>query len=65
MSTGLSRYPPPVVNEKAAALREAYYRLLGNEEFVDAITRGTNDVNKVRPRFAMATEMFEEVFGAY
>ncbi len=65
MSTGLSRYPPQVVNERATALREAYYRLLKNEEFVDAITRGTNNVNKVKTRFAMAAEMFEEVLGAY
>ena len=65
MSTGLSQYPPRVVNGNAAALREAYYRLMESEGFIDAITRGPNSVNQVKRRFAMAAEMFEEVFGAY
>ena len=64
MSTGFSRYPPDVVQENADVAREAFYRLLRNEEFVDAITQGTHSTNQVRRRFAMAGEMFEEVFGA-
>ena len=65
MSTGLSRYPPQVVSEKAAITRGAFYRLMGSEDFVDAITRGPNSVNQVKRRFEMAAEMFKEVFGAY
>ena len=64
MSTGLSRYPKEAVKENSYAVREAFYRLMGNKDFVDAITRGPNSANQVRCRFAMAKEMFEEVFGA-
>ena len=65
MSTGFSRYPKEVVEEKSTVAREAFYRLMGNEEFVDAITRGPNSANQVRRRFAMAKEVFEDVFGAH
>ena len=65
MSTGFSHYPREVVEENADVAREAFYGLMGNEKFVDAITRGPNSANQVRRRFAMAREIFEEVFGAY
>lgn len=65
MSTGFSCYPREVVEENVHVAREAFYRLMDNEEFVDAITRGPNTANQVRRRFAMAREMFEDVFGAY
>ena len=65
MSTGLSRYPTEVVQENVGVAREMFYRLIRNAEFVDAITRGPNTAKQVRRRFAMAGEMFEEVFGAY
>ena len=65
MSTGLSRYPQEIVEENADSVREALYRLMENEEFVDAITRGPNTPNQVRRRFAMAGETFKEVLGAY
>ena len=64
MSTGLSRYPREVIKENSHALREAFYRLMENRNFVDAITRGPNSANQVRCRFSMAEEMFEEVLGA-
>ena len=64
MSTGFSHYPTEIVEENARVVRGAFYRLMGNEEFVDAITRGPNSANQVRRRFAMAEEMFEEAFGA-
>ena len=65
MSTGFSRYPPQVVEERTTVAREAFHRLMESEEFLDAITRGPNTANQVRRRFAMAGEMFEDVFGAY
>ena len=65
MATGFSRYPREAVKAKRGLAREAFYRLMENEEFVDAITRGPNSPNQVRSRFAMAREMFEEVFGVY
>ena len=64
MSTGLSRYPRPMVEECSAAVKLGFYRLLGDDEFTHSITYGTNGVRQVRQRFAMATAMFEDVFGA-
>ena len=63
MCTGLARYHSNTVNAKKSVLLSAYYRLLQNEEFNDAITLGTNQTNRVRERFEMANEMFLEVFG--
>ena len=63
MCTGLARYDADAVRAKKKALLSAFYRLLENEEFNDAITLGTNQTNRVRARFEMADEMFLEVFG--
>ena len=60
MSTGLSHYAEDQVDACAAHLRRAVYRLLADEEFNIAITYGPNDARKVRRRFKMAKEMFEE-----
>ena len=65
MSTGLSRYPSELVERRAAAAREEFYRLLEEEDFTHSITYGTNGVRQVRNRFAMTHEMLEDVFGAY
>ena len=64
MSTGLSRYPEQVVTARADALRNAFYRLLADKAFVEAITYGPNHVRNVRCRFKKATAMSQEVFGA-
>ena len=64
MSTGLSCYSPEVVEGNAEALLDAFYDLMEDDEFVDAITRGPNSPNQVKRRFAMAKEMFQGVFGA-
>ena len=65
MSTGFSCYPTEVVEEKASLARDAFDRLMRNEHFVDAITRGPSSTNQVKRRFAMAADMFKEVFGAH
>jgi len=65
MSTGLARYPNALVHEKADELREAYYPLMDDNKFVDAITYSPNSTNKVRTRFEMANQMLTEVLGAY
>ena len=64
MSTGLSRYPKEIVEEKADTIREAFYRLMENKDFVEAITLGPNSANQVEHRFDMAQKMFKEVFDA-
>jgi hypothetical protein len=64
MSTGLSHYPERAVNDRADALREAFYPLLADHKFIAAITDGPNHVRNVKCRFKKATAMFQEVFGA-
>ena len=65
MSTGLSRHPDHVVEGRASDLKIAFYALMGNEDFMKAITFGTNHTQKVKDRFAIANETFREVFGAH
>lgn len=65
MSTGLARYSEDVVSEKADDLRAAFYNLLADTEFNDAITYGPNSAKKVKKRFEMADKMFREVLGDY
>ena len=65
MSTGLSRYPEPVVEAHAEALRTAFYSLMNDAGFIKAITIGSNHLQEVRKRFEVAGAMFQEVFGAY
>ena len=64
MTTGLSHYSREVVSDRANELLSAFYPLLTDFAFDDAITYGTNSVKKVRRRFEMAGSLFEEVFGA-
>lgn len=64
MITGLSHYPEHLVEARADGLREAFYPLMGNEDFVRSITYGTNNMRRVKDRFTAAKKMFEEVFDA-
>ena len=64
MCIGLARYELSLVRAKEPALLSAFYGLLEDEEFDDAISLGTNQTNKVKRRFEMANEMFQGVFGA-
>lgn len=65
MSTGLSHYARDHVQASTERLRSAVYALLKDQEFNKAITHGTNDTKKVRTRFRMARDMFQEVLGAH
>ena len=65
MSTGLSHYAEDQVDACANALHQAVYQLLADEEFNIAVTYGPNDARKVRLRFKMAREMFEETLSAH
>ncbi|NTV46497.1 MAG: hypothetical protein HGB11_08275 [Chlorobiales bacterium] len=62
MSTGLSRYSDHLVEARRDSLWAAFYRLLNNEEFIESITLGTNQVNRVKERFLQTNLMFKEVF---
>lgn len=63
MCAGLARYEEDKIEARETALLSAFYRLLNDEEFNDAITLGTNQANRVKRRFEMANDMFREVFG--
>ena len=63
MATGLSRYPEHLVEARAEQLRAELHLLLEDHHFVESITLGTNQVNRVKYRFASTKSMFEEVFG--
>lgn len=63
MSTGLSHYPEHLVEARAEKLRAELHFLLEDHDFVESITLGTNQVNRVRHRFARTKAMFKEVFG--
>ncbi len=65
MSTGLSQYSESEVQNRAEDLRNAFYELMLNTRFQEAITLGTNQQNRVSDRFHIANNMFEEVFGAH
>jgi len=62
MSTGLSHHQEHVVEARADDLRDAFYRLMSDDDFIKAITYGPNDMRKVRQRFELARDMFKEVF---
>ena len=63
MSTGLAVYDEDLVKQHKASLLSAFYRLLEDENFNDAITLGTNQAIRVRRRFEMANQMFREALG--
>lgn len=63
MSTGLSQFSEQLVEARADALRNAFYPLMADGEFIKSITYGPNDARKVRFRFEIARKMFQEVFG--
>lgn len=63
MTTGLSRYPEHLVEVRAEQLRSKVRFLLSDPSFVEAISLGTNQVNRVKCRFALTKAIFTEVFG--
>ena len=63
MTTGLSQYSEDTVNSRSHELREAFFELLRNPTFEDAITYGTNQWRRVRRRFTESEKMLREVLG--
>jgi hypothetical protein len=62
MTTGLSRYAEHIVEARSEALMEGFYSIMADDNFIKAITYSTNDVKKVKERFYLAKQMFQEVF---
>jgi hypothetical protein len=65
MSTGLSRHPEHIVEAHVEDLRVGFYHLMDDDIFIRAITYGPNDARRVKERFDLALNMFQEVFDAY
>jgi len=64
MSTGLARIDESLVVEKADLLRQKFFDLMDDEDFIRAITYGPNTPREVRTRFRISKAMFDEVFNA-
>ena len=65
MTTGLSRIDSGVVDARADALQEKFYELMEDNDFIAAVTYGTNATRRVEDRFRIANAMFAEVFGSH
>ncbi len=63
MSTGLSLYPEHLIEARAEELRTAFYSLMGDHAFIECISLGTNQANRVRYRFIRTQAMLKEIFG--
>ncbi|KIQ31888.1 hypothetical protein RT97_14140 [Variovorax paradoxus] len=63
MTTGLSLYPEHRVEALADRVHEGFFELMKDPAFDEAITLGTNQVNRVEKRFKMFAAMLREVFG--
>ena len=61
MSTGLAHYDEDYIGSVGDDLEVGFLELLDNEEFQTAITLSTNADKRVRTRFRMVRQMFEEV----
>ncbi|MCA9467725.1 MAG: DUF262 domain-containing protein [Nitrospira sp.] len=64
LSTGLSGYSESLVEARIPKLKKAFYGLMEDEDFIKAITYGTNDMKRVKHRFSETRQMLKEVFGA-
>lgn len=63
MSTIFANYPEELVKSRARNVKEAFYGLLGDDDFNEAITYGPNAAKNVRYRFEKAWAVFREVLG--
>jgi Mrr N-terminal domain/Protein of unknown function DUF262 len=63
-SVCFARYPEELVTQRAEALREGFFRLMSDRQFIEAISLGTSDRARVLTRFATFNEMIVRVLGA-
>jgi hypothetical protein len=64
MSVGLCDMEEATVVKRSSALRTAFWSRMKAEDFIRAIRDRPNSLEQVRGRFAIAREMFSEVFNA-
>lgn len=63
MSTELAGYSEHIVEARVDELRNSLYQLFKSSEFIESITLGTNQVNRVKARFFSTREIFRETIG--
>lgn len=59
MTTLMCNWPESVVEARADDIRIRFYDLMNNNYFLDSITLGTNQVNRVQDRFRFVSNAFE------
>jgi len=64
MTVGLANYSLAQIKLHENVLKERFYDLLNNKQFVDSITLGTNSSRSVTHRFKAVTKMLGEIFHA-
>lgn len=64
MSTTLSEYSEDIVKNNAVEVKAAFFGLMHDDDFITAITYGTNDPRKVVYRFEAARAMFKDALNA-
>jgi len=62
MTTGFSKYSLEEIKQKKELLQNKFWKLMDDPEFIDSITIGPNNLNKVRTRFQKVEIMMQEVF---
>lgn len=62
--TLLSMYPEEKIAENSAVLKSSFSKLMGEEDFLNSITIGTNNKNKVVTRFRHVSFLLESVLNA-
>jgi len=63
-SVCLAHYAEGRVTEKREALRDGFFRLMADRQFIEAISLGTSDRARVLARFSKFNEMIVGVLGA-
>ncbi|MBF0110452.1 MAG: DUF262 domain-containing protein [Magnetococcales bacterium] len=63
MSTGLSKYSVERVSAKASKIKNEFLLLMQDSDFLDSISLGTNQSNRVKTRFDKVRLLLGEVFG--
>ena len=64
LSVGLTKFSTEEVERHSGTLRERFFALMENEEFISSITYGPNARNQVQNRFRIMEEALTEVFDA-
>jgi len=60
MSSGLAEFEGSYVKSNASFLREKFYALLRDDDFIDSITRSTNGSKQVKTRFEMVQDQITD-----